>query len=49
MTCHASFDYVVACYAVLCYVELCCGQSAQTFYMCLESLVGWMFVSVVML
>ena len=30
------------CYVVLCYVVLCYGQYAQTFYMCLESLVGCM-------
>ena len=33
---------VMSCYVVLCHVVLCYGQSAQTFYMCLESLVGCM-------
>ena len=28
------------CYAISCYAVLCYGPYAQTFYMCLESLVG---------
>ena len=34
--------YVILCYLMLCNVVLCYGQYAQTFYMCLESLVGCM-------
>ena len=42
MSCHDMLQYVMSCYVVLCHVVLCYGQSAQTFYMCLESLVGCM-------
>jgi len=44
MECHDILNYAMSCYAVLCH-----GQCVQTFCMCLESPVGWMFVSVVML
>ncbi len=40
MSCHDMLQSVMSCYVVLCHVVLCYGQSAQTFYMCLESLVG---------
>ena len=42
MSCHDMLQSVMSCYVVLCHVVLCYGQSAQTFYMCLESLVGCM-------
>ena len=42
MSCHDMLQSVMSCYVVLCYVVLCYGQTAQTFYMCLESLVGCM-------
>ena len=49
MTRHVILDYDMPCYDVLCHAVLCYWQSVQTFYVCLEGLVGWMFVSVVML
>ena len=42
MSCHDMLQSVMSCYVVLCHVVLCYGQSARTFYMCLESLVGCM-------
>ena len=41
MTWHVMLHYVLSCCAVLCSVVLWYGQSAQSFYMCLESLVGF--------
>jgi len=43
--CHVTLCYIMLYHVMLfmlCYVVLCYGQSAQTFYMCLESLVGCM-------
>ena len=42
MLCHAILYYGLFCYVVLCYVVLCYEPYAQTFYMCLENLVGCM-------
>ena len=40
--CRAAACYIMWYYVISCYVVLCYGPYAQTFYMCLESLVGCM-------
>jgi hypothetical protein len=52
VVCHVVFCRAILCYfrlyyVISCYVVLCYGPYAQTFYMCLESLVGSMTTTLV--